>query len=145
MTAMRVLHIPGRTPYARKLSDGGVQILNDTTVGGLAVPRDATLAWLLEHHPWDWLDVLHLHHPDFEPVPRLRTVLAACRRAGKRVVFTAHDVSPVLGGRVAHHGRLRVLAEHGVPFACPTPAAEVDVRRRFFARTAMIRKYSEVL
>lgn len=138
MTTIRVLHLPGRTPYARKLRDNGIQILNNTTLDGLAVPCDATLAWLLEHQPWDWLDVVHLHHPDFEPIPRLRTVLAECRRAGKRVVFTAHDVSPVFGNRAAHHGRLRVLAEHGVPFVCLTPAAETDVRRRFPAHTAMI-------
>ncbi|TVT55322.1 glycosyltransferase family 4 protein [Amycolatopsis rhizosphaerae] len=138
MTAIRVLHIPGRTPYARKLRDYGVQILNDTTVDGLVVPRDATLAWLLEHRPWDWLDVVHLHHPDFEPIPRLRAVLAECRRAGKRVVFTAHDVRPVFGDRAAHHGRMRVLAENGVPFVCLTPGAEIEVRRRFRARTVMI-------
>lgn len=138
MTAIRVLHVPGRTPYARKLCDETIQILNATTVDGLAVPRDATLAWLLEHRPWDWLDVVHLHHPDFEPIPRLRSVLAECRRAGKRVVFTAHDLIPVFGDRATHHRRLRVLAEHGVPFVCPTPAAETAARQRFAASTVVV-------
>jgi glycosyltransferase involved in cell wall biosynthesis len=138
VTAIRVVHIPGRTPYARKLHDDGIQVLNGTTMDGLPVPRDATLTWLLEHRPWDWLDVVHLHHPDFEPIPRLRTVLAECRRAGKRVVFTAHDVNPVFGDRATHHRRVRVLAEHGVPFVCLTPAAEVEVRWRFGARTAVV-------
>jgi glycosyltransferase involved in cell wall biosynthesis len=138
VTVIRVVHIPGRTPYARKLHDEGVQVLNDATVDGLVVPRDVTLAWLLDHRPWDWLDVVHLHHPDFEPVPRLRMVLAECRRAAKRVVFTAHDISPVFGDQVAHHRRLRVLAEDGVPFVCLTPAAEAEVRRRFAARTVMV-------
>lgn len=138
MTPIRVVHVPGRTPYARKLHDAGIQILNGTTVEGLAVPRDATLSWLLAHRPWDWLDVVHLHHPDFEPIPRLRTVLAECRRAGKRVVFTAHDVSPVFGDRTAHHRRLRTLAAFGVPFVCLTPAAEAEVRSRFATRTAVI-------
>ncbi|MGH3622456.1 MAG: hypothetical protein ACRDQ5_11800, partial [Sciscionella sp.] len=138
MTAVRVVHVPGRTPYARKLRGNDIQILNGTTVYGLAVPRDATLAWLLEHRPWDWLDVVHLHHPDFEPIPRLRTVLTECRRAGVRVVFTAHDTSPVFGDRATHHRRLRALAEHAVPFVCLTPAAEAEIRRRFGARTALI-------
>ncbi|TVT61891.1 glycosyltransferase [Amycolatopsis rhizosphaerae] len=137
MTAIRVLHVPARTPYARKLRDGNIQILNETTVNGLAVPRDATLTWLLEHRPWDWLDVVHLHHPDFESIPRLRTVLEECRRAGKRVVYTAHDLSPVFGDRATHHHRLRVLAEHGVPFVCLTPAAEAAARRRFAASTTV--------
>lgn len=138
MTAIRVVHVPGRTPYARKLHGLGIRVFNDTSVDGLAVPRDVTLAWLLEHRPWDWLDVVHLHHPDFEPISRLRTVLAECRRAGKRAVFTAHDVSPVFGDRTAHQGRLRLLAEYGVPFVCLTPAAEAEVRRRFGAPTALI-------
>lgn len=138
MTAIRVLHVPGRTPYARKLRDEEIQILNDTTVDGLTVPRDPTLAWLLERRPWDWLDVVHLHHPDFEPIPRLRIVLGECRRARKRVVFTAHDVRPVFGDRAAHHRRLRVLTEHGVPFVCLTPAAEAEVRWRFAASTAVV-------
>ncbi len=138
MTRIRVVHVPGRTPYALKLHDDGIQVLNGTMVDGLMVPRDATLSWLLEHRPWDWLDVMHLHHPDFEPIPRLRTVLSACRRAGKRLLFTAHDVSPVFGVRAAHHRKLGVLAELGVPFVCLTPAAEAEVRSRFAARTAVV-------
>jgi glycosyltransferase involved in cell wall biosynthesis len=120
------------------LHDDRIQILNGMTVNGLAVPRDATLAWLLKHRPWDWLDVLHLHHLDFEPIPQLHSALAECRRVGTRVVFTVHDVVPVFGDRVMHHRRLRVLAEHGVPFVCLTPAADCEVRWRFAARTAMV-------
>lgn len=138
MTPIRVVHVPGRTPYARKLHDAGIQVVNGTMVDGLAVPRDVTLSWLLEHRAWDWLDVVHLHHPDFEPIPRLRTVLAECRRAGKRVVFTAHDVSPVFGSRAAHHRRLRTLAEFGVPFVCLTPGAEAEVRARYATRAAVV-------
>jgi glycosyltransferase involved in cell wall biosynthesis len=135
---IRVLHIPGRTPYARKLYDEGVQILNGTVVDGLTVPRDVTLAWLLKCRPWDWLDVVHLHHPDFEPIERLRAVLAECHRASKHMVYTAHDVSPVFGDRATHNRRLRMLAEHGVPFICLTPAAEAEIRWRFGASTSLI-------
>lgn len=136
--ALRVLHIPGRTPYARKLRDEDIQILNNTIVDGLAVPRDATLAWLLAHRPWNWLDVVHLHHPDFESIPRLRAVLAECRRADKKAVFTAHDVTPIFGDRATHHGRLRVLATHGVPFICLTPGAAAELRGRFSAKTIVL-------
>jgi glycosyltransferase involved in cell wall biosynthesis len=138
VTEIRVLHVPGRTPYARKLHGDGIRVLNGATASGLTVPRDATLAWLLGQRPWDWWDVLHLHHPDFEPIPRLRTVLAESRRVGKRVVFTAHDVTPVFGGRAEHHARLRTLAEHNVPFVCLTPASAAEVRWRFAARAVMI-------
>jgi hypothetical protein len=138
VTAIRVVHVPGRTPYARKLHDETIQVLNETTVDGIVVPRDATLAWLLEHRPWNWLDVVHLHHPDFEPIPRLRTVLTECRRAGNRVVFTAHDTVSVFGDRATHHRRLTALAEHDVPFVCLTPAAQADIRSRFGARATLI-------
>lgn len=138
MTAIRVVHIPGRTPYARKLIGQGIQMLNETTVDELAVPQDATLAWLLDQRPWDWLDVVHLHHVDFEPLTRLRRVLVECGRAEKQVVFTAHDVNPVFGSRVAHHRMLRTMADANVPFVCLTPAAEAEVRWRFGARTIAI-------
>jgi glycosyltransferase involved in cell wall biosynthesis len=135
---IRVVHVPGRTPYARKLQDDQVRVLNDSKLGHLVVPRDVTLDWLLKRRPWDWLDVVHLHYPDFEPVLRLHDVLAECRRAGKQVVFTAHDVAPVFGDRALHHQRLRLLAEHGVPFACLTPASGAEVTARFSAWTVQV-------
>lgn len=138
MTEVRVLHVPARTPYARKLRDDRVRILNGTRVDGLLVPRDATLAWLLAHRPWGWLDVMHLHHVDFEPVTRLRTVLAECRRAGIPVVFTAHDVDPVFGDRAAHTALLGTLAAGDVPFVCLTPGSERQVRHRFDVRTVVV-------
>lgn len=138
MTAIRVVHVPGRTPYARKLCNKTIRVLNGTAVDGLSVPYDATLAWLLEHRPWSWLDVVHLHHLEFEPITRLTAVLAECRRVGRHVVFTAHDVSPVFSDRAAYHRKLRMLADRGVPFVCLTPAAEADIHRRFGARTALI-------
>ena len=81
---------------------------------------------------------MHLHHLDFESIDQLTKVLAECRRVGKRAVFTAHDVAPVFAERATHHRRLRVLAEHQVPFVCLTKAAEVEVRRRFDARTTLV-------
>jgi hypothetical protein len=135
---IRVVHVPGRTPYARKLRDDRVRVANGMTVAGFEVPRDVTLAWLLEHRPWGWLDVVHLHHPDFEPISLLHAVLTECRRVGKGVVFTAHDVRAILGEREAHQRRLRALAEHGVPFVCLTPGAEAEVQREVTTSTALI-------
>jgi glycosyltransferase involved in cell wall biosynthesis len=136
---IRVLHVPGRTQYVQKLEDDGIQLVNLATVGELTIPGDVTLAWLLRHRPWDQLDVLHLHHLDFEPRRDLRAALADCRRADIGVVFTAHDLSPIFGDRATHHRRLRELAAWDVPFVCLTPAAEAEVHRRLPAvRTVMI-------
>lgn len=134
---MKVAHVPGRTPYARKLSGGSIEIVNDRSVEGCDFPRDVTLAWLMKRRPWDLIDVVHLHHLDFEPVELLRQVLAECRRAGRRVVFTAHDVTPVFADRVTHQRRLRALAEADVQFVCLTARAEGEVRRRFGVRTVL--------
>src|ERR1022692_985128 len=135
---MRVLHVPGRTPYARKLHDSTVRILNGTTVDGLTVPVDATLTWLTEHQPWHWLDVVHLHHLDFEPVALLAKVLAECRRGRKRVIVTAHDLTPVFADQVTHQRSLRMLAEHGVPFVCLTAPAAAEIRWRLGVSAALI-------
>lgn len=136
--AIQVVHVPARTPYARKLHDQTMQILNDTKVNDLDVPRDATLGWLLEHRPWHWLDVVHLHHLDFEPTSHLTTLLAECRRAGVGVVFTAHDLVPVFADQATHHRILKVLAEQQVPFVCLTAAAVDEARRLFGASPVLI-------
>lgn len=135
MTQTRVVHVPGRTPYARKLCSDDILVLNETSGAGFPIPRDATLRWLLQHRPWDWLDVVHLHHPDFEPIEHLRAVLEECRRARKRLVFTAHDLVPIFGDRVAHSRRLRLLAEFDVPVVCLTRGAEVAMQQRFTVTT----------
>jgi len=44
---MRVLHIPARTPYARKLIFNDISIINGTWSDGVEVPRDASFEWLV--------------------------------------------------------------------------------------------------
>jgi hypothetical protein len=137
--ASRVIHVPGRTQGVRKLRGDGIEFVNGTGASGQSVPPYVTLDWLLRHRVWDRVDVLHLHHVDFESRTALRSALAECRRSGVGVAFTAHDVVPVFGTRSAQHRRLRELAAWGTPFICLTPATETDVRRRFpDALTAMI-------
>lgn len=100
-------------------------------MNGAVVPRDATLTWLMSHASWDWFDVLHLHHLDFEPIQSVCAVLAKCDLLGKRVVFTAHDLAPIFGDVEEHRLRLETLVRHSVRFACLTPRSEGEVRRRF--------------
>lgn len=128
----RVVHAPARTPYARKLTSEHVEIVNGTSPHGAeAVPRDMSLRWLLEHRPFNWFDVLHLHHVEFDDLPTLKSVLSECARSRRRVIFTAHDIRPVFSGRVDYHRKLRALVDARVPFVCLTEASGAEIRRRF--------------
>ncbi|MFI1648631.1 hypothetical protein ACH4XT_17060 [Streptomyces avidinii] len=135
---IRVVHAPARTPYVRKLTDGHIEIVNGTVHRGMEVPRDVSMRWLLERRPFDWFDVLHLHHVEFDDLATLKSVLSECARSGRRVVFTAHDVDPVFSKRAAYHRKLSVLAEAGVPFVCLTEASRSDVRKRFGDRVETV-------
>jgi glycosyltransferase involved in cell wall biosynthesis len=135
---LRVVHVPGRTPYARKLRNAAIRVINDTAADGLGVPRDLTLAWLLDHQPWDWFDVMHLHHLDFEPIVTLEAALIASRRAGKRIVATVHDTGPIFGHKAAHRRRMQVLMEHHVPLVSLTSAAAAEVAKRFGAQPVVL-------
>jgi len=129
MSAVRVLHVTARTPYARKLRSEVVQLVNGAaTPLDVPVPRDASLSWLMANRPWGWFDALHLHHLDFETATTLNAALTECRRAGKPVVFTAHDVTPVFGERGDHCRKLRILAEQDVPMVTLTPGADRQTR-----------------
>lgn len=129
--AVRVVHVPGRTQGVRKLRDGRIEFVNGTSGTGQVVPEHVSLDWLLRHQPWDRIDVVHVHHVDFEPRRTLRSVLAECRRAGVGIAFTAHDLMPIFGDRTEHHRRLRELTTWDVPFICLTGTAQTEVRRRF--------------
>lgn len=136
---IKVVHIPARTPYARKLSSEQVKILNGTSVPGKgALPRDLTLRDMLNRRPFTWFDVLHLHHVEFERLDTLRRALAECARARRRVVFTAHDTEPVFTVRRTYQPKLRTLAEWSVPFVCLTERSAATVRRWVGATTTVV-------
>ncbi|WP_200865632.1 hypothetical protein [Streptomyces viridochromogenes] len=118
---MRVVHLPARTPYAWKLQSRDFHILNGTEIpGGDTVPAAVTAAWLLEHGPLTWLDVLHLHHIDFEDLPTLERLLDECLSHGVNVVFTAHDSRPMVGNAEDFAARLRMLHSAEVSWVCLT-------------------------
>lgn len=118
---MRVVHLPARTPFAWKLRSRDFHILNETEIrGGETVPAAVGAQWLLEHRPLDWLDVLHLHHIDFEDVTTLERLLDACLEEGVNVVCTAHDTRPMVGSADDFVDRLRTLHSAEVGWVCLT-------------------------
>jgi hypothetical protein len=137
---IKVVHAPARTPYARKLTSGQVQIVNDSAVlnGSELVPRDMSLRWLWEHRPFTWFDVLHLHHIEFDDISDIKAVLSECARTHKRVVFTAHDIDPIFGRGLDYHRKLSVFVDRRVPFVCLTEGSRAEVHRRFGPRVSTV-------
>ncbi|MCB5163578.1 hypothetical protein LG634_01790 [Streptomyces bambusae] len=126
--ALRVVHLPARTPYARKLHSQDILILNETAIrSGVTVPAAVNASWLLAHTPLDWLDVLHLHHIDVEDLPTLERLLDACARSGVRVVFTAHDTRPMYGSAMEFAARLQLLLAADVQWVCLTESSLVEL------------------
>lgn len=118
---MRVVHLPARTPYAWKLQSPDFRILNGTEIpSGDTVPAAVDAAWLLDHGPLTWLDVLHLHHIDFEDLAALERLLDACLGDGVNVVFTAHDTRPMVGNAEDFTARLEMLHSAEVGWVCLT-------------------------
>ncbi|WP_234325444.1 hypothetical protein [Streptomyces sp. NRRL S-146] len=118
---MRVVHLPARTPYAWKLRSRDFHILNGTEIpSGDTVPAAVNAAWLLDHGPLTWLDVLHLHHVDFEDLATVERLLDECLNHGVKVVFTAHDTRSMVGNAEDFTARLRMLHSAEVSWVCLT-------------------------
>jgi len=107
---LRVAHLPARTPYVRKIVADDYGIVNATATRHGTVPAALTAQWLLDRRPFDWFDVLHLHHVEFDEPVLLERVLSACDDAGVRIVFTLHDVWPLFTTIDDYRQRLRLIA-----------------------------------
>jgi hypothetical protein len=96
MTApLRILHVPGRTPYARKLRGPRAVLVNETDVAGEVVPRDTSFAWLDRRPDLGFFDVLHVQSLELAEADVIERTLARCVEERKGVVFTLHDVEPL--------------------------------------------------
>ena len=93
---VRVLHLPARTSYARKIDSRDILMVNGkTTASGLDVPIDASFDWVDAQKSLDFFDVLHIHSVEFAPAALVERVLEKCARQHRRVIFTIHDVIPM--------------------------------------------------
>lgn len=91
----RVLHVPGRTPYSRKLHGEGICIVNQTTIGSCTVPRDVTFAWIEQHDSLGFFDVLHIQSLELAAIPTIQCVLEKCARKRKGIVVSIHETEPM--------------------------------------------------
>lgn len=121
--ALRVVHLPARTPYVRKIVSDNFTVLNGVNTGHGVVPDAVTAAWLLDRRPLDWLDVLHLHHVELDDITILERLLAECADCGVKVVYTAHDITPMYCTADSFRERMNLLARADVAWICLTPAS----------------------
>lgn len=128
--SIRVVHVPASTPYVRKLDGGGIAVVNGQTLpDGATVPAAVSARWLVEHRPLNWVDVVHLHHVEFEAIDDLERLLSECRDAGVRVVHTVHDLRAMFMSQEALEERFRLLAKADVVWVTLTPGAASEVDR----------------
>ena len=121
--ALRVVHLPARTPYVRKITSDDYSILNGTNTEHGVVPAAVTASWLLDRRPLDWLDVLHLHHIEFDDLATLQRLLTACADSNVKVVYTAHDLSPMYCAADDFTSRMELIVRAGASWVGLTAAS----------------------
>lgn len=129
---LRILHLPGRTPYARKLRAPGFGIINDTCQGSLEVPRDASFEWLAAQPSWGFFDLLHLQSLELTRLDAIERVLQRCELENKGVIFTLHDIGPLFPDPAGDFPlRIKVACRVARRVITLTNAAATEVERRF--------------
>lgn len=127
--AIRVVHLPARTPYVRKITSIEICLLNGTPTSHGVVPQSVSAAWLLQRRPFDWFDVLHLHHVEFEDPDEFERLLSACEDEGINIVYTAHDVEPMFLATEDFQSRMNLIASSGAQWIGLTHSSVASLRR----------------
>lgn len=128
---LRVVHLPARTPYVRKIASGDFSILNGTNTEHGIVPEAVSAQWLLDRRPLDWLDVLHLHHIEADDFTTLQRLLTACADSGVKVVYTAHDIAPMFCQAEDFQRRMEFVASSGASWIGLTAASVEALHDQF--------------
>ncbi len=128
--ALRVVHLPARTPYVRKITSEDYLILNGANTEHGVVPTAVTASWLLDRRPLDWLDVLHLHHIEFDDFATLQRLLTACADSGVKVVYTAHDLTPQYCTPEDFTARMELIARSEASWVGLTAASVENLQDR---------------
>jgi hypothetical protein len=136
---LRILHIPGRTPYARKLRGDSFSIINETTSDGVAVPRDASFEWVRRQPSLDFFDVLHIQSVELAELPAIEEVLQRAASQRKGIVLTIHDVGPLFpdeGGPFSE--RINLACQFAKSVVTLTDCARQEISSRFGLSSATI-------
>jgi hypothetical protein len=125
---MRILHIPARTPYARKLNSEDFSVVNQTTIDDREIPRDASFEWLNNQRNFDFFDILHIHSVELTSTETIQQVLDRCQRTKKGIVFTIHDVRPMFStDQKKYNKTLKIIAKTGARLITLTCGAQMEI------------------
>jgi hypothetical protein len=96
---LRVLHVPNRTPYVRKLRHPLCDVVNGSPPPDSSqVPNNANLKWLRAQPSFTFFDLVHIHFFEVESLDDISAALDRCLEERKAIVVTVHDLSPVFSG-----------------------------------------------
>jgi glycosyltransferase involved in cell wall biosynthesis len=128
---VRVLHLPYLTPYVRKLSPGSIEVVNCSPANdAVAIPPDFNFTWLSRQKSYDFFDVLHLHFLDICSLKEVKQVLQKCRKQGKRIIYTAHDVTRLHDDEGLYLKKLKCVCSYANGVIALTPSsAQVLLKR----------------
>lgn len=126
--SLRIVHLPTRTPYVRKIMSADFSILNGTNTEHGIVPDTVSAQWLLNRRPLDWIDVLHLHHIESDDSAALARLLFECEESGVKIVYTAHDTTPIYRTADEFQARMELICQSGAAWIGLTSASAEALR-----------------
>ncbi|WP_025274150.1 hypothetical protein [Haloglycomyces albus] len=128
---LRIAHIPARTAYVWKLQSTDFTIVNGQNIHATTVPTALTAKWILNHQPLDWVDVIHLHHIEFELLDDLEHLIDVCRTSGTGIVLTVHDLHAMFTTDQALAERYALLSQDGVFWTTTSDGAARDLQSQY--------------
>ncbi|WP_432943317.1 hypothetical protein ACQPXM_40635 [Kribbella sp. CA-253562] len=121
---MRIFHVPSHLAYVAKL------VAPEFAPAPSPTGRPIPVSGLLAQDPWDYFDVLHLHTVELASADDLTALVDRLGRAGKRLVFTVHDLVPNIESDLpAFEDKTRLLvksADHVTTLTSTAAAAVLD-------------------
>jgi hypothetical protein len=150
VSTVRVASIPGGHPYVQAALPGiGVRLLPDPLPPGAPAgrwwpPVMCDAGWVVAND--DRFDVMHVHFgTESYPTAHLRSLVRALRVAGRRLIYTLHDLeNPQLADQTRHREHLDVLVPAADAVVTLTAGAAAAIERRW-GRTAEVIPHPHVL
>jgi glycosyltransferase involved in cell wall biosynthesis len=129
---LRILHVPGRTPYSRKIRGEGMLIVNQTENNGVLIPRDASFDWIESQASLEFFDILHVQSLELTSLMSIEKALERCQAERKGIVITIHELEPLFPDeRKDFADRVRLACRFASGIVTLTKRAGEEIAARF--------------